>query len=280
MNPTLAAGEPGYETDTGKIKFGDGTTAWNSLAYFSAGGSPTGSAGGDLTGTYPNPTLATSGVSAATYGDATHVPQIAVDAKGRITSASDFVITGGGGGVGSTSLVFRYTVSGSDKASIDTGVDTPAAGSNDFTNGDLLEVFMYARTDDAVIFSDLSVTFNNDGSAIYDRQRLRANNTTTASATEIGGTGVHASVAGANAGANRFSAVDMKIPNYLGTVGYKTGSFTGENADQTAANDLYDLIGFTYRSTSAISRIAVASAVAGKKLKVGTQLLIYKRLAS
>lgn len=32
-NPTLAAGEPGYETDTGKLKIGDGTTAWNSLAY-------------------------------------------------------------------------------------------------------------------------------------------------------------------------------------------------------------------------------------------------------
>jgi hypothetical protein len=32
-NPTLAAGEIGYETDTGRIKIGDGSTAWNSLAY-------------------------------------------------------------------------------------------------------------------------------------------------------------------------------------------------------------------------------------------------------
>lgn len=37
-NPVLLAGEPGLETDTGKMKFGDGTTAWNSLAYF--GGTP------------------------------------------------------------------------------------------------------------------------------------------------------------------------------------------------------------------------------------------------
>jgi hypothetical protein len=29
----LAAGEPGYESDTGQFKFGDGTTAWNSLGY-------------------------------------------------------------------------------------------------------------------------------------------------------------------------------------------------------------------------------------------------------
>ena len=32
-NPTLAAGEFGYEQDTTKFKIGDGSTAWNSLAY-------------------------------------------------------------------------------------------------------------------------------------------------------------------------------------------------------------------------------------------------------
>jgi hypothetical protein len=35
-NPTMAQGEAGYETDTGKLKVGDGTTAWNSLAYQAA----------------------------------------------------------------------------------------------------------------------------------------------------------------------------------------------------------------------------------------------------
>lgn len=38
VNPVLAAGEPGFESDTGKFKFGDGTTAWNSLAYAGGGG--------------------------------------------------------------------------------------------------------------------------------------------------------------------------------------------------------------------------------------------------
>lgn len=32
-NPTLAAGEIGFETDTRKIKVGNGSTAWNSLGY-------------------------------------------------------------------------------------------------------------------------------------------------------------------------------------------------------------------------------------------------------
>lgn len=38
-NPTLSAGELGLETDTGKIKGGDGSTAWTSLSY--AGGAMT-----------------------------------------------------------------------------------------------------------------------------------------------------------------------------------------------------------------------------------------------
>lgn len=32
-NPVLSAGEPGLETNTGLIKYGDGTTPWNSLPY-------------------------------------------------------------------------------------------------------------------------------------------------------------------------------------------------------------------------------------------------------
>lgn len=37
-NPILGNGEPAYETDTKKLKIGDGTTAYTQLAYFSAGG--------------------------------------------------------------------------------------------------------------------------------------------------------------------------------------------------------------------------------------------------
>lgn len=32
-NPTLAAGELGFETDTNRSKLGDGSTAWTSLSY-------------------------------------------------------------------------------------------------------------------------------------------------------------------------------------------------------------------------------------------------------
>ena len=37
-NPTLAQGEPGLETDTNRVKYGDGTLPWTSLDYASGGG--------------------------------------------------------------------------------------------------------------------------------------------------------------------------------------------------------------------------------------------------
>jgi collagen type VII alpha len=53
LNPILAVGEIGYETDTGKFKIGDGTSNWSELDYFEAGAvsgatgptGPTGSTG-------------------------------------------------------------------------------------------------------------------------------------------------------------------------------------------------------------------------------------------
>ena len=37
-NPTLAAGEIGFESDTNQFKIGDGTTAWTSISYAGGGG--------------------------------------------------------------------------------------------------------------------------------------------------------------------------------------------------------------------------------------------------
>ena len=40
VNPVLAAGEFGYETDTRKLKLGDGTSSWTQLSYLQGDGLP------------------------------------------------------------------------------------------------------------------------------------------------------------------------------------------------------------------------------------------------
>lgn len=52
-NPILKSGEPGYEIDTGKMKIGNGVTAWNALPYYVGAVGPTGPSGGPVGPTGP-----------------------------------------------------------------------------------------------------------------------------------------------------------------------------------------------------------------------------------
>src|SRR6185503_15951754 len=69
--------------------------------------------------------LPASGVTAGTYGDATHVGAVTVNAEGIVTAAANVAITAGGGG-GLISL-FDQTL-GVAAASIDTGAAGVAGG--------------------------------------------------------------------------------------------------------------------------------------------------------
>jgi hypothetical protein len=83
---TGAAGELSVNTSNNTIRVHDGSTAGGTeLATVSYASNVTNFS----TGTLSTARLPSSGVSAATYGNATNIPSITVDALGRITSASN-----------------------------------------------------------------------------------------------------------------------------------------------------------------------------------------------
>ncbi|MEV4991196.1 GDSL-type esterase/lipase family protein [Pseudarthrobacter sp. LMD1-1-1.1] len=70
-NPVLAVGEPGVETDTGKQKFGNGTSTWTALPYASKGDpGPAGIADdASVAALFSNPNSQTRAAGNATYVD-------------------------------------------------------------------------------------------------------------------------------------------------------------------------------------------------------------------
>jgi hypothetical protein len=72
-NPTLAAGEIGLETDTNKIKFGTGSTAWTSLGYLSVGDIP------EIAMDAINTALSLGSGLTKSYNDATDTISISLD---------------------------------------------------------------------------------------------------------------------------------------------------------------------------------------------------------
>jgi len=93
-NPTLANGQPGWESDTNKLKIGNGSTVWASLAYFGNAGTVTSVAfSGGTTG------LTVTGSPITTSGTITLAGTLAVANGGTGVTSS----TGTGNVVLSTS---------------------------------------------------------------------------------------------------------------------------------------------------------------------------------
>lgn len=77
----------GTALQAGIVQLGttSGTVCDGADARLSNSRTPTGAAGGDLSGTYPNPELAALG-TAGTYGSTSAIPVLTLDSKGRVAS--------------------------------------------------------------------------------------------------------------------------------------------------------------------------------------------------
>ena len=97
-NTLLAQGELGLETDTGKLKIGDGSTVWTSLAYYSAGAAAVTSVNG-FTGTVVLTASDISGLGTI----ATQASSNVTITGGSITGITDLAVADGGTGASTAS---------------------------------------------------------------------------------------------------------------------------------------------------------------------------------
>jgi hypothetical protein len=97
-NTLLAQGELGLETDTGKLKIGDGSTAWTSLAYYTAGAAAVTSVNG-YTGTVVLTASDISGLGTI----ATQAANNITITGGSITGITDLAVADGGTGASTAS---------------------------------------------------------------------------------------------------------------------------------------------------------------------------------
>ncbi len=257
---------PKAPNDASKFLRGDGT--W---AVTGGGGGGSSSLASDVLWDAKGDLVGGTGADAAS--------KLTVGSNGKLLVAASGETTGlkwDTGYLGGIELVYKYTVAGSDKASIDTGVDTAGAGTTDWTNGDVLEVWIVGRMDSAATADNFLITVNNDTGANYDRQTIVGQNTSAIAGANLLRNDWPLTMHGAGGTANYASSIRMSIPGYAGTTFYKIGEVFDAQPDGTASSGAIQGAYLGWRSTAAITRMKIA-APGSDKFKVGTIILIYKR---
>jgi hypothetical protein len=127
VNPILAAGELGVETDTRKIKVGDGSTAWNSLSYIAADAPEIGEISQDAI----NTALTMGAGLTKTYNDGSNTITINVDSNVvALKSYVDSAVTGLTNSTASTYLENADRGAANGVASLDANTQVPKSQLN------------------------------------------------------------------------------------------------------------------------------------------------------
>ena len=185
---------------------------------------------------------------------------------------------GGGGGTTAVTLLYDFTISVA-QASVDTNVDGALAGLFP-TSYRVLEVWAMMRSDEAVASSSINMTVNNDTGANYDRAFIA----TSIGGAPIQGTGVAQTswslgCPGSTATASNPGVLRMSFPAYADATFFKVAEDFGGFQPGTATLGNYQVLAqtFTYRSTSALTRMKWTPATGGAKLIAGCRFMVWAR---
>lgn len=213
--------------------------------------------------------LATSGVSAGTFGSAVTVGQFTVDSKGRITSAANIGISGSAGGtvvsVGATSSTLAIsnspvTYSGALQINLSTtGVSAITAGSS--TQSAVITVDAYGRVTNLATQSIIALSPTGVSAGTYGSDKSVGKFTVNANGVITGATEQTISLAASQVLAGLTSAQITGISAAQVSAGISSAQISGISAAQVGSGLTSAQIGVL--SSSQISGISAAQVASG-----------------
>lgn len=260
--------------------------------------------------TMVNGDLPNSGVTAATYGDASHVAQVAVNAQGIVTSASNVAISGAssplttkGDIYGHSTVDARIPVGADNQVLIadstkalgvrwDTvpsgapgsglkklfsttlsGIGALDTGASGIAAGHGTIYISILCQSSSVANDSFTARINGDTGANYDAMFRQASGTQTFG-TSLAQTSWTAGIVihGTGNTANYASAILIEFPFYDQTTFNKTGWMRGATTDGTSGNNRISDLAIGWRSTAAINQFSFNSSAG---LSIGSSMTVY-----